>query len=59
MEVRENRTKDTVLAWLDTLNSTQMVAIQTVSMDMWEAFINAFLERLPGADLASALLSTT
>jgi len=50
VEVLEDRRKDTVLTWLDTLNSTQVAAIETVSMDMWEAFINAFLERLPEAE---------
>ncbi len=50
LEVLEDRKKETVLAWLDTLSSPQRHAIETVSMDMWEAFINAFLERLPGAD---------
>lgn len=50
LEVLEDRKKETVLAWLDTLSERQRQAIQTVSMDMWEAFINAFLERVPDAD---------
>ena len=50
LEVLEDRKKDTVLAWLDTLSEAQRHEIQTVSMDMWEAFINAFKERLPEAD---------
>ena len=50
VEVLEDRKKETVLAWLDTLDRRQKRAIQTVSMDMWEAFINAFLERIPDAD---------
>ena len=41
LEVLEDRKKDTVLSWLDTLNESQKQSIQTVSMDMWEAFINA------------------
>jgi len=50
LEVLEDRKKETVLTWLDTLSTKQVKAIQTVSMDMWEAFINAFLEKLPGAE---------
>ncbi len=50
LEVLEDRKKETVLAWLDTLSAQQRQAIETVSMDMWEAFINAFLERIPDAD---------
>ncbi len=50
LEVLEDRKKETVLAWLDTLSAEQKQAIKTVSMDMWEAFINAFLERIPEAD---------
>lgn len=50
LEVLEDRKKETVLAWLDTLSEAQCSEIQTVSMDMWEAFINAFGERLPEAD---------
>lgn len=50
LEVLEDRKKETVLAWLDTLSESQKQAIQTVTMDMWEAFINAFLERIPDAD---------
>ena len=50
LEVLEDRKKETVLAWLDTLDEGQLNGIQTVSMDMWEAFINAFLERVPDAD---------
>jgi transposase len=50
LEVLDDRKKETVLAWLDTLSPEQLQQIETVSMDMWEAFINAFKERLPGAD---------
>ncbi len=50
LEVLEDRKKETVLAWMDTLTEQQKRDIQTVSMDMWEAFINAFLERIPDAD---------
>lgn len=50
LEVLEDRKKETVLAWLDTLNEEQKRDVQTVSMDMWEAFINAFMERIPDAD---------
>lgn len=50
LEVLEDRKKETVLAWLDTLSAEHQQAIKTVSMDMWEAFISAFLERIPDAD---------
>lgn len=50
LEVLEDRKKETVLAWLRTLDESQKQAVQTVSMDMWGAFINAFLEQIPGAD---------
>jgi transposase len=50
LEVLEDRKKETVLTWLDTLSAPQTQAIETVSMDMWEAFINAFRERIPEAD---------
>jgi len=50
LDILEDRKKETVLTWLDTLSAPQTQAIETVSMDMWEAFINAFLERLPAAD---------
>ena len=50
LEVLAERKKEAVLAWLDTLSAAQKQAITTVSMDMWEAFINAFLERIPDAD---------
>ena len=50
LEVLEDRTKERVLTWLDSNSPAQLAAIETVSMDMWEAFINAFQERLPEAD---------
>ena len=50
LEVLDDRKKETVLAWLDTLNPEQLGQIETVSMDMWEAFINAFKERIPEVD---------
>jgi transposase len=50
IEVLEDRKKETVSAWLGTLSENQRKAVQTVSMDMWEAYINAFLEGVPEAD---------
>jgi transposase len=50
VEVLEDRKKETVNAWLGTLSEHQKQAVETVSMDMWEAFINAFLEHIPNAD---------
>jgi len=44
-----DRKKETLKAWYDSLTDAQREAIESVSMDMWPAFINATLESLPGA----------
>lgn len=48
--VGHDRKKATLKAWYESLTDEQREAIQSVSMDMWPAFINATLESLPGAD---------
>ena len=48
--VGEDRKKATLKAWYESLTEAQREAIESISMDMWTAFINATLESLPGAD---------
>jgi len=50
LHVGDDRKKETVKAWYDSLTEEQRAAIESVSMDMWPAFINATLESLPDAD---------
>ncbi len=50
LHVGSDRKKATLKAWYDGLTEEQREAIESVSMDMWPAFINATLESLPGAD---------
>lgn len=49
LHVGSDRKKNTLKAWYASLTEEQRVAIESVSMDMWPAFINATLESLPGA----------
>lgn len=48
--VGEDRKKATLKAWYESLTDEQREAIESISMDMWPAFINAPLESLPDAD---------
>ena len=50
LHVGEDRKKETLKAWYESLTEEQREAIESVSMDMWPAFINATLESLPGAE---------
>ena len=50
LHVGSDRKKATLKAWYSSLTEEQREAIESVSMDMWPAFINATLESLPGAD---------
>jgi transposase len=47
--VGDDRKKATLKSWYEALTDEQQAAIESVSMDMWPAFINATLESLPGA----------
>ena len=49
LEVLEDRTKEHLSSWLILQGTSQLCAIKSVSMDMWPAFINAFLEQVPEA----------
>jgi len=50
LHVAENRKKANLKAWYESLTQEQREAIESVSMDMWPAFINATLESLPEAE---------
>jgi transposase len=50
LHVGQDRKKETLKAWYESLKEEQREAIESVSMDMWPAFINATLESLPGAE---------
>ena len=50
LHVGSDRKKATLTAWYESLTEEQQEAIESVSMDMWPAFINATLESLPGAE---------
>ena len=49
LHVAEERTKESLKHWYGTLTTGQREAIESISMDMWPAFINATLECIPGA----------
>lgn len=50
IHVAEDRTKASLTAWYGSLTDGQRIAVESVSMDMWPAFINATLECLPNAE---------
>ncbi|MCU7887073.1 MAG: transposase, partial [Candidatus Thiodiazotropha sp. (ex Lucinoma aequizonata)] len=50
LHVGKDRKKATLKEWYSSLTEEQREAIESVSMDMWPAFINATLENLPGAE---------
>ncbi|MCP4377369.1 MAG: ISL3 family transposase [bacterium] len=50
LHVGRDRKKKTLKAWYEGLAPEQREAIQSVSMDMWPAFINATLESVAGAE---------
>jgi len=50
LHVGSDRKKETLKAWYESLTEEQREAIESVSMDMWPAFINATLESLPEAE---------
>lgn len=49
LHVGEDRKKAGLKVWYASLSEEQREAIESVSMDMWPAFINATLDSLPGA----------
>lgn len=50
IHVADDRKKESLVAFYDSLTDKQKGAIECVSMDMWQAFIGATLESFPGAD---------
>ena len=50
LHVCSDRKKETLKARYNDLTEEQREAIESVSMDMWPAFINATLESIPGAE---------
>jgi len=50
LHVGDDRKKQGLKDWYDSLNEGQRGAIESISMDMWPAFINATLESIPGAE---------
>ncbi len=48
--VADDRTKDSLKGYYDTLDDQQKATIGSISMDMWPAYINATLEALPEAN---------
>ena len=55
--VGEDRKMATLKAWYESLTEAQREAIESISMDMWPAFINATLESLPKVEDKSPLTS--
>lgn len=50
LHVGSDRKKETLKDWYGGLTQEQRAAIESVSMDMWPAFINATLESIAGAE---------
>jgi transposase len=50
LHVGNDRKKEGLKDWYGSLSEDQREAIESVSMDMWPAFINATLESIPGAE---------
>ena len=51
LAILPDRRKETILTWLKSIPSGIREGIQTVCTDMWEAYISAVQEALPGATL--------
>ena len=49
LHVGEDRRKETLGNWYRNLSPAQLAGLESVSMDMWPAYINATLEHVPGA----------
>jgi len=50
LHVADDRTQDSLKAYYASLSDEQKAAIESVSMDMWPAYIGATLESLPDAE---------
>ena len=50
LHVADERKKASLKSYYDTLSDSQKTGIESVSMDMWPAYIKATLENIPNAD---------
>ncbi len=50
LHVSDERNKASLKSYYDTLSDSQKTEIESVSMDMWPAYIKATLENIPDAD---------
>lgn len=50
LHVADERKKASLKSYYDTLSDSQKAGIESVSMDMWPAYIKATLENIPNAD---------
>lgn len=50
LHVADDRNQGSLRSYYDTLSEEQKAAIESVSMDMWPAYINVTLESIPGAE---------
>ncbi len=50
LHVSDERKKASLKSYYDTLSDSQKTGIESVSMDMWPAYIKATLENIPDAD---------
>jgi len=50
LHVADERKKASLKSYYDTLSEAQKAGIESLSMDMWPAYINATLEHIPDAD---------
>jgi transposase len=50
LHVADERKKASLKSYYDTLSDAQKTGIESVSMDMWPAYIKATLENIPNAD---------
>ena len=50
LHVAQDRQKDSLKDWYEGLDKAEFGAIETVSMDMWKAYIHATLEVVPDAE---------
>ena len=57
--VGKDRKKADLKQWFEALPRSCLEAIESVSMDMWPAFINATLEMVPGAVLNAIVLKVS
>lgn len=50
VHVADDRKKQTLKGWYLSLTKAQLESVESISMDMWPAFINATLESVPEAE---------